>query len=170
MKLKRYLILFVAVCLLTAANSAWAEEEEQGIFISRVSLGSVNANQTTEYYVQVIDRSVGPDADVSGLALADAEVTVTMTLGTLVIAEALVLSEEGYKGSITFPEAGDWEIVVRAVGQNEYAGYEDVVDMTLKVNPAGSNLSYLWGFLMVLFAAGIVYILLRIRRLTRKQK
>ncbi|WP_010270619.1 hypothetical protein [Paenibacillus senegalensis] len=170
MKVRRSIILFIFILMLGGNSLVAAEEEEQGIFISRVSFGNVHVNQSTTYSVQVIDRSISPDEDINHLPPVDAEVTVSMKLGNHILAQTLERTDQGYQGTIAFPEEGDWTVVVRASGLNDFAGYEDEVEMSLKVQPQDRTLSFVWGVAMVILAAGIIYLMLRIRSLMKQGK
>lgn len=170
LKVKRTILLLIFVLMLGGIYPAAAEEEEQGVFISRVTFGNVHVNQSTTYTVQVIDRSVSPDEDTSGLVPVDAEVTVSMMRGSHMLAQALERTDQGYEGTITFPEQGEWAIMVRAVGQNDFAGFEDELEMSLNVQEADQSLSFIWGGAMALFALATIYVLLRIRRLMQAGK
>lgn len=170
MKRRSHLAILVFLMLMAsfAAVSYAEEEQEEGIFISSVSLSEVYANTKTEYYVKVIDAGVEPGTERDKLPAADAKVSIRMTKGSQELKQELVFSgEEGYKGEVTFPEAGLWNIVISAVDQNNEA-HSDMLEMELTVKEKSNEMTYLWLGIMALFAAGIIYVIFRIRKLMKR--
>ncbi|GIP31525.1 hypothetical protein [Paenibacillus sp. J2TS4] len=158
---------FTAVSYAETAETAETGEEE-GIYVSSVSLSDVYVKTRTPYYVKVFEGGVTPGTGKSELSIAEAEVSVVMTKGSHEIKQELTsISEEGYQGEVTFPEAGLWNIVITAADPHQ-AGQADVFEMELNVKEKNNETTYLWIGLMTLFAVVIIYVLFRIRRLLRK--